>query len=184
MEVSSTASFTSIELTTVRGMGLALTEMAINAPWGIANVLIANLLVVNTTLRWRWCYYIGLIFGVISLFGTFIFYHPSRRPQFYHDQTFWEEFKSIEFVGLTLYTGGLTTFLVGISWAGSAGHPWHSVSVIIPILLGLCALIACFAYDFIIPKAPLFPWLVFKQVRDFTFLLGIVFVAGIVGGIM
>jgi hypothetical protein len=184
MEVSSTASFTSIELTTVRGMGLALTEMAINAPWGIANVLIANLLVVNTTLRWRWCYYIGLIFGVISLFGTFIFYHPSRRPQFYHDQTFWEEFKSIEFVGLTLYTGGLTTFLVGISWAGSAGHPWHSVSVIIPILLGLCALIACFAYDFIIQKAPLFPWLVFKQVRDFTFLFGIVFVAGIVGGIM
>lgn len=165
-------------LTSSSGAGLALTEAAITVPWVIAGVLIANLLVLHTSLGWRWCYYMGVIFGGASFLGTLIFYHPPPRPQFDFDKSRWQQFKSIDFVGLILYTAGLTTFLIGITWAGTPAHPWRSTSVIAPIILGLCTLIACFVYDFTIPKSPLFPREVFSQVRDFTLLLGVVFVAG------
>lgn len=120
----------------------------------------------------------GLIFGVISLVGTLLTYFPPSRPQYDYGTTRWQEFVQLDFLGLFLYTGGLTTFLVGLTWAGQPGHPWKSASVIAPIIIGFCTLMACFAYDFTIASRPLFPLPVFKQVREFTVLLGIVFVAG------
>lgn len=86
----------------------------------------------------------------------------------------------LDFIGLILYTAGLVTLLVGLTWAGQAGHPWRSASVIVPIIVGFIGLTACFLYDFYLAKRPLFPFEVFRQVRDFTVLLGIVFVAGMI----
>ncbi|KAK6375984.1 hypothetical protein LTS17_007234 [Exophiala oligosperma] len=162
------------------GTGLALTEYAINVPWGVANVLIATELNLHTKLGWRWCYYLGLIFAVISLAGTLLFYWPPARPQHDHDKTRWQEVKELDFIGLFLYTSGLVTMLIGLTWAGQAGHQWRSVSVIAPIIIGFLGLVACFLYDFTIAKKPLFPLEVFKRMRDFTVLLGIVFVAGVI----
>ena len=162
----------------VSGTGLALTEMAINLPWGAANVLIGTGLELHTDLKWRWCYYIGLIFGALSLIGTLAFYFPPTRPQFDHEKTRWQEFKQIDFVGIFLYAGGLTTFLIGLTWAGSSGHAWRSASVIAPIVFGFAVFVTCFIYDFTLAKRPFFPFPVFRQVRDFTVLLGVVFVAG------
>lgn len=167
-----------VGLSLFRGAGLASTEAAINLPWGIAAVLIATLLAVRTSQGWRWCYWLGVIFGVVSLLGTLTFYFPPSRPQMDYEKTRWEEFKQLDFVGLVLYTGGLTTFLVGLTWAGQAGHAWRSASVIAPIIVGFFTLAACFVYDFTVASRPLFPLEIFKQVRDFTVLLGIVFVAG------
>ncbi|KIW90309.1 uncharacterized protein Z519_08953 [Cladophialophora bantiana CBS 173.52] len=160
-----------------RGTGLALTEYAINVPW-CANVLIATELNLHTSLGWRWCYYIGLIFAVVSTLGTLLFYWPPKRPQFDIEKTRWQEVKELDFVGLALYSAGLVTFLIGLTWAGQANHPWRSASVIVPIIAGFCCLVACFAYDFTLAKRPLFPLVVFRKLRDFTMLLGIVFVAG------
>lgn len=165
-------------LTFESGTGLALTEYAINVPWGTANVLLATELNLHTSLGWRWCYYLGLIFAVISLVGTLLFYWPPARPQHDHDKTRWQEVMELDFIGLILYTAGLVTLLVGLTWAGQAGHPWKSASVIVPIVVGFIGLAACFLYDFYLAKRPLFPFEVFRQVRDFTVLLGIVFVAG------
>lgn len=147
-------------------------------PWGVANVLIATELNLHTALGWRWCYYMGLIFAVISTAGTLLFYWPPARPQHDHDKTRWQEVKELDFVGLFLYTSGLVTMLIGLTWAGQVGHPWRSVSVIAPIIVGFMGLVACFLYDFSIAKKPLFPLQVFRKIRDFTVLLGIVFVAG------
>ncbi|KLO81631.1 putative drug facilitator PEP5 [Fusarium fujikuroi] len=163
-----------------RGIGLATTEFAINVPFGLLSVLLGTLLVLHTALGWRWCYYIGLIYGVISLGGTFTFYFPPTRPQYDYENTRLDQLKSLDFVGIALYVGSLTTFLVGLTWAGQPGHPWRSPSVYVPITLGLLGLIACFIYDFTIPSKPLFPLEVFKEIRKFTVLLGITFVAGMI----
>jgi len=125
----------------------------------------------HTSLGWRWCYYIGSIFAVISTLGTLLFYWPPTRPQFDNEKTRWQEVKELDFVGLALYSAGLVTFLVGLTWAGQTDHPWRSVSVIAPIIAGFCCLIACFAYDFTLAKRPLFPLVVFRKLRDFTILL-------------
>lgn len=103
------------------GTRLALTEYAINVPWGVANVLVATELNLHTRLAWRWCYYMGLIFAVISLVGTLVFYFPPARPSYDYDKTRWQEVKELDFVGLALYTGGLVILLIGLSWA-APGH--------------------------------------------------------------
>lgn len=147
-------------------------------PWAIAGVLIANSLQSNTAAGWRWCYYIGIIFGVLSTAGIVMFYFPPSRPQFDYDKSRWQEIKEIDYLGFLLYTAGLTILLIGLTWAGSVDHPWDSASVIAPIVTGTVVLVACFIYDFTIPKQPFFPLALFREVRGFTVLLVVVFVAG------
>jgi hypothetical protein len=147
-------------------------------PWGTACVLIGNALSTKTELGWRWCFYFALIFAVISLVGTFVFYYPPTRPQFDGDLTRWDHIKQIDYVGFVLFGAGLTSFLIGLTWAGQADHPWKGASVIAPLVIGVVTLVACFIYDFTIASRPLFPWIVLKEFRDFTVLLFVVFVAG------
>lgn len=64
-----------------RGIGLGWTEFCIGIPWGALSVYIATLLLVHAT--WRWTYYIVIIYSIICVLGTFVFYFPPSRPQ--HD---------------------------------------------------------------------------------------------------
>ena len=147
-------------------------------PWAVCAALIGNAFVQHAT--WRWCYYIGIIYSAIALIGTAIVYFPPSRPQQDYEVSRWDELKSLDWAGLALYTGGLTVLLIGLTWAGSAEHPWKGTSVIAPIVIGAAALIACFAYDFTICKHAFLPLDLFRRVKEFTVLLVLVFVSGMV----
>ncbi len=147
-------------------------------PWSICGVIIANQLVSKAT--WRWCFYIAIIYSVISVVGTALVYFPPSRPRRDYEKTRWQEIKEIDYLGIVLYTSGLTVFLVGLTWAGSAAHPWKSASVIAPIVIGVVVFIACFVYDFTVPQQPFFPLDLFRRYREFTVLLVVVFVAGMI----
>ena len=112
--------------------------------------------------------------------GVSVFYYPPPRPQKDFEKSRWQEVKEIDYAGVALFTTGLTVFLVGLAWAGTADHPWSSASVIAPIITGLVTFILAFVYDFTLAKEPFFPLRLFKQYREFTMLLVIVFVAGMV----
>lgn len=99
--------------------GIGMTEFCVSVPYATAGVLIAQALNNHTEQKWRWCYYIGNIYGVICLVGTFVFYHPPERPQHDLEKSRWQEVRKIDYMGCVLYTGGLTTFLIGISWAAA-----------------------------------------------------------------
>ncbi len=161
-----------------RNVGLAWTEGAMAVPWSICGVIIANQLVSKAT--WRWCFYIAIIYSVISVVGTALVYFPPSRPRRDYEKTRWQEIKEIDYLGIVLYTSGLTVFLVGLTWAGSAAHPWKSASVIAPIVIGVVVFIACFVYDFTVPQQPFFPLDLFRRYREFTVLLVVVFVAGMI----
>ncbi|KIW86462.1 hypothetical protein Z517_01860 [Fonsecaea pedrosoi CBS 271.37] len=162
-----------------RGMGLAWTEFCITLPWGLLATLIANQL--NEHATWRWVYYLSIIYSAVCLVGTAIFYFPPARPRKDYDKTRWEEFLELDFVGYLLYAGGLTVFLIGMSWAGEEGHAWHSASVVAPIVLGALTFIGSFVYDWTMkPKLPLMPLHIFRMVREFTILLVALFVSGMV----
>ncbi|KEF51591.1 uncharacterized protein A1O9_12226 [Exophiala aquamarina CBS 119918] len=160
-----------------RGIGIAWTELPNNLPWGSLSVIIALQLTVHAS--WRWIYYIGIIYSTISLVGMALFYFPPR-PQNDYDKTIWQELLSLDYIGLLLYTGGLTTFLLGFTWAGTTEHPWKSASVITPIVTGFLALVALIAYDALIPARPLFPWPLLNRFQDYTAYLVLLFVAGMV----
>ena len=164
------------------GLGLAWTEGALHIPWGALAVLLGQLFVLRAT--WRWVYYISCIYAAISLVGTAIFYHPPSRPRHDDSMSRWQEFRELDFVAMFLYAAGLTSFLLGLSWAGSAAHPWRSVSVIVPIIVGALGFIACFVYDFTIrersQKHIMFPRALLARVRKYSVSLIVIFVAGMV----
>jgi hypothetical protein len=165
-----------LSLTSRRGFGLGTTEFCVIIPWAGCAVLIANAL--NSHASWRWVYYLCIIYSVIALAGTTAFYFPPSRPQHDFDKTRWQEIKELDYIGVILYTSGLTVFVLGLTWAGATAYPWSSASVIAPIVLGVCTLAACFAYDFILAKRPFFPARLFSKLREFTVLLVVVFVSG------
>lgn len=165
-------------LTYRRGIGLGWTELCITMPWAVFAVLIGNAFAERAS--WRWCYYISIIYSVICLVGTAIFYFPPRRPQLDYDKSRWQEVKEIDYIGLFLYSISLTIFLIALNWAGTPGHSWKSASVLAPLILGFFAFVACFVYDFTLAKRPFFPLELFRQVREFTVLLVLVFVSGMI----
>lgn len=46
-----------------------------------------------------------------------------------------QQFVQLDFVGLLLFGGGLTAFLMGIGFGGNP-HPWTSRTVLVPTILG------------------------------------------------
>jgi MFS family permease len=159
-----------------RSLGLSLLEAGIAVPWGMISAVLGNAL--NEYASWRWIFYIGIIVEAIALAGTAFFYWPTPRPQGDFDKSRWEEFKEIDFVGLLLFVAGLTTFLIGLTWGGSATHPWNSASCIAPIVLGFLGIVACLTYDFKVAKNPMFPLSLFNRWRQYTLLLAILFISG------
>ncbi|KAH7124335.1 fungal trichothecene efflux pump [Dactylonectria macrodidyma] len=159
-----------------RGVGLGWAEFAMILPWGALSVFLANK--INSSATWRWIFYISIIYCVLCSVGLAIFYFPPSRPQEDYEKSRLDEFLSIDFVGVALYTAGLTTFLVGLTWADTSGHPWNSASVIAPIVAGIVAVGVAFAYDFTVAKQPFFPPSLFAQWRQFTVLLVVIFVTG------
>ena len=165
-----------------RSIGLAWLESAICLPWAAIAVLLGNLFALKAT--WRWAFYIAIIYSAISLIGTAIFYFSPPRPRHDDFRTRWEQVMQLDYVAIILFTGSLTSFLLGISWADSVGHPWKSVSVILPIILGFVGFVAAFVYDFTIrvksEQHVMFPLSLLRRIRKCTVSLVVVFVSGLV----
>ncbi|KAK6365118.1 hypothetical protein LTS17_011596 [Exophiala oligosperma] len=158
-----------------RGMGLAWTELNL-ASWAVAGTLLANALLSHAS--WRVMYYIAAGYGTFSFIGTLLVYFPPSHPR-PDGLTKWQEFKNLDFVGTFLYVSGLAVFLYGLNSGGNS-YPWKAAGTLAPLILGLVVFLGAFVYDFTYAKDPLFPWYLFKKFREFSSLLMLVFVAGMV----
>ena len=105
-------------------------------------------------------------------------YFPPSHPRA-DGKTKWQEFKELDFIGAFLFVAGLSVFLFGLNSGGNT-YPWESANTLVPLILGAIAFLSAFAYDFIFPKDPLFPWYLFKNFREVSALRVLVFVAGMV----
>lgn len=127
---------------------------------------------------WRWIFILGDIVAVVAIAGTVIFYRPPRR--IFQDRTKRQVLYELDYMGIFLYTAGVTLFLLGLGWAGTL-HPWKSASVIAPLVIGGILFICTFAWSFTRgPNTrPLFPYRLFKKFREFTALIIIMFTSGL-----
>ena len=162
------------------GLGLAWIEFCLFVPWGAVAALLANLL--NQHASWRWIYYVGIIYCSISLVGTAVFYFPPSKGMKSLSLSRRTAFFQLDFIGIGLYSAGLVLFLIALAWGGSAGHKWTSASVLAPLIIGLATLGACFAYEALVvdDSRAFFPPHLFRRFREFTVLLVVSFVAGMV----
>ncbi|KAK5527314.1 hypothetical protein LTR07_001086 [Exophiala xenobiotica] len=95
-----------------------------------AYALVANL-------NWRWTLYVGILSNGVALILVGIFYWPPGFVGLHPEgKSRLQQFKELDFVGLILFGGGLTSFLLGVSW-GNNPYPWRSVTVLVPLLLGV-----------------------------------------------
>ncbi|EMT62995.1 hypothetical protein ACKRZS_013173 [Fusarium odoratissimum] len=159
-----------------RSLGLGILEGGIALPWAVVSVLLANAMYKYAT--WRWLFYLAIIVQAISLAGTALFYWPTTHPQGDFEKSRWTQFREIDWIGLGLFTAGLAVFLIGLTWGGTASHPWKSASTIVPIVLGLFTIVAAFIYDFFFAKAPMFPLKLFSTIRGFLLVIVVLFISG------
>ncbi|KAJ5179214.1 Major facilitator superfamily domain general substrate transporter [Penicillium capsulatum] len=171
---------------TVAGFGGANCQMAAFAlpellpnKWRHIGVVIADftvyiaVIVAPVTARygyefgtWEWNFWGIAIFQGLSCLGLLFLYHPPKHP---NGITYFEAFKSLDYLGAFLFIAGAVPFLMGIVWAGV--YPSNDAHVVAPLVVGAVVLV-CFALweTFGKLKFPLTPTHIFTSGwgRDFT----------------
>ncbi|KAF2104228.1 TRI12-domain-containing protein [Rhizodiscina lignyota] len=117
-----------------------------NAPIATFGSVIARKFIEHPSLGWRFCYYINIIVVGLAIILLFLFYRPPKFEQLHEHKTKRQLLKELDYVGIFLWTAGLTVFLMGISWGGVI-YPWKSAAVISSTVLGGVCLIVLFIYE-------------------------------------
>ena len=88
---------------------------------------------------WRWCFYINLPIGAVTIFGIAIFYTAPKRS----DETsigFWERAKQFDPIGTALFLPCIVCLLLALQWGGSR-YPWKDGRIIaLFVIFGILAI--------------------------------------------
>lgn len=123
---------------------------ASSLPFSVFGPIIARKFIDSTEQKWRWSYYLGIIFGVITIALYQFLYHPPTYSQLHvNGKTKWQAFKELDFIGIFLFIAGCVLFLIGLSWGGSV-YPWVSAEVLSTIIIGIFTLIAFGLYGMLL----------------------------------
>ncbi|KAK2024494.1 putative MFS transporter [Colletotrichum zoysiae] len=90
---------------------------------------------------WRWCFWINLPGGVVTLLAMFFFFKvPSRAGDARSTK---ERLRSLDLVGSVVFVPGIFMLILGLQWGGNA-HPWSSATII-GLLVGSVVVLGLFA---------------------------------------
>ncbi|KAJ9133363.1 Fungal trichothecene efflux pump [Coniochaeta hoffmannii] len=117
-----------------------------NAPFATFGPIIARKMMAHPGMGWRWTYYINIITVALAIVLLFFFYHPPTFELLHERKTKRQLMKQLDYLGIFLWTAGLTLFLMGISWGGVI-YPWKSAAVISSIVIGFVLLVVLFVYE-------------------------------------
>ncbi|CAK7207050.1 hypothetical protein SEUCBS139899_009858 [Sporothrix eucalyptigena] len=94
---------------------------------------------------WRWSYGAAAICNGLSALLFYLAYHPPSFAMLHarsaHKVSPW---RMVDFAGAALFAGGLTVFLLGLSWGGGV-YPWKS-GMVIGFIVGGAALLVLFVF--------------------------------------
>ncbi|KAK7224986.1 hypothetical protein V2G26_012989 [Clonostachys chloroleuca] len=118
-----------------------------NAPIATFGPIIARKFIEHTNLGWRWCFYINIIDVGLTIILLYFFYHPPTFELLHERTTKKQLLKDLDYLGIFLWTAGLTIFLMGISWGGTCMYPWKSAATISSIVIGVVLLVAMLVWE-------------------------------------
>ncbi|KAH3999819.1 hypothetical protein HBI81_086880 [Parastagonospora nodorum] len=147
-----------------RGPIVTLVFMS-SLPFAVFGPIIARKFIDSTAAGWRWSYYLGIIFGVITIVLYQFLYHPPTYSQLHvNGKTKWQAFKELDFVGIFLFIASCVLFLIGLSWGGQV-YPWTSAHVLCTIIIGILTLVAFGLYEqYLCKTIPLMPPRLFTDI--------------------
>ncbi|KAK1479764.1 fungal trichothecene efflux pump [Colletotrichum tamarilloi] len=117
-----------------------------NAPISAFGPFVARKFVENPNLSWRWCFYVNIIAVGLAIVLLYLFYHPPTFELLHDRKTKRELLKELDYLGIFLWTAGLTLLLMGVSWGGVM-FPWDSAATISSLVLGVVLLVALFCWE-------------------------------------
>jgi MFS family permease len=79
-------------------------------------------------LTWRWCFYINLPFGGLTIFGILFFFKSPDRPAV-SSIPIWERIRRIDWLGLLLFAPAIVSLLLVLQWGGST-YAWNDARII------------------------------------------------------
>ncbi|KAJ5555126.1 Major facilitator superfamily domain general substrate transporter [Penicillium sp. DV-2018c] len=130
----------------------------------------------TTSVTWRWCFWLNLPVGGVSLAVIILFLHieSPKTP-------FWAGLRSIDWTGTVLIIGGTLMFLFGMEFGG-VSHPWASATVICLIVFGVVSWSLAMIVEWKFAKFPVIPPRLFNNWYNILILLvcschGFVFIA-------
>ncbi|KAK2668725.1 MFS transporter superfamily [Fusarium oxysporum f. sp. vasinfectum] len=85
------------------------------------------------TLSWRWCFYISVPTGAVTLLLTMFCLSDDHKPSGVAEMTFKQKVAQLDLVSNMLLLPALTSLFLALSWAGTM-YPWSSGQVIGPLL--------------------------------------------------
>ncbi|KAI0859320.1 major facilitator superfamily transporter [Xylaria cubensis] len=97
---------------------------------------------------WRWIFY--LMFPILGFGLVAVPYLLTLRPK---KATAQEKLSRIDWVGLFIFTGSTTSFLIAISWGGTQ-HPWSSAATLAPLIIGVIGIVVTILYEAYVAKFP------------------------------
>ncbi|KAK1776661.1 major facilitator superfamily domain-containing protein [Copromyces sp. CBS 386.78] len=112
------------------------------AAWALGSVLgplIGGLFVEHAI--WRWCFYLNFPFCAMGLLLVPAFVKLTTKKT-----SLGSKLARVDWLGGFLFIGGLTSFLVGMSWAGIQ-FEWRSVQTIVPMTVGGVSVLGSFIWE-------------------------------------
>ncbi|KAL4868291.1 hypothetical protein BDV12DRAFT_185977 [Aspergillus spectabilis] len=134
----------------------------------------------HTKLGWRVCYWWMFAFESATAIALFIFYRPPSFTTKHREdgKTKAQLLAALDYVGLLLFLAGCILLLLGLNWGGR-NFPWKSVGVILPIVLsGIIFVGLGFWEVYGNLEYPILPPRLFRKWRDFTSIIAVTFVGG------
>ena len=80
-------------------------------------------------LTWRWCFYINLPFGGITIAFIILFLELPKPKTAKKKMTFKEQFFSFDLIGTFLFIPGVISLLLALQWGGTK-YPWSDGRII------------------------------------------------------
>ena len=117
---------------TIIGYSVALRKRpiyiaALSSMFGIASV-VGPILggALTDRVSWRWCFWINLPFGAVSLAVVFFFFSNPKRE--YSHMSVKARIKEIDLIGATLLICAVVSLLLALQWGGQT-YPWRNSKV-------------------------------------------------------
>lgn len=102
----------------------------------------------DSSATWRWCFYINLPIGAITLVFIFFFYNPTERARTFEDHTFMGRLRPFDLPGTFVFLPMIVCLLLALQWGGST-YPWSDGRIIALLVVFGVLLIVFITIQFI-----------------------------------